>query len=175
MAILNKKEMVEGNPQEYLTNIEMMNILEEVAVRRLNLVFRTYGMESDKSKEVMEIFTSSVFVIDPHLALADEEIRRVWENMFERSRNARQFLLGIHSHFVTLVTEANYQKLIAEKGRSLFAFKPNTFFNENNIVLDNEDDFIAYLQLYPWFATYLLLGDALVSAGDEGSQVNGAS
>lgn len=164
MAILNREKPVEGNSQEFLTNLDMMNILEEVASSRLQVISQTFGADSEKTKSILDLFTTSMFVIDPHLSLADEEIKRIWENMFERSRDARQFLLSVHSHFVTIVTETNYQKLIVEKAKSLFAFKPDTFFNENNVVLDNEEDFITYLKLYPWFSTYLLLGDVLASS-----------
>ena len=165
MAILNKTDDIPVNPIDALSNIEMMNILEEIAVSRFNIVAKTFGEEGkERVSEIANLFTTSMFVVDPHLSLNDEEISLVWKNMFERSRDSRQFLISVHSHFVTLVTEANYLKLIQEKAKSLFAFKPNTFFNTNNVVLDNEEDFIDYLRLYPWFATYLLLGDVLASS-----------
>lgn len=164
MGILGRDTSNEINPVDVLTNVEMMNILEEVATSRYLVLSKTMtDKQEERLREITNLFTTSMFVLDPHLSLNDEEISLVWKSTFERSRDARQFLISVHSHFVTLVTEANYHKLITEKAKSLFVFKPNTFFNQNNVVLDNEEDFIHYLKLYPWFATYLLLGDILAS------------
>lgn len=152
-------------PWQHLTNVEMLNLLEEIASQRLAVVAKTHGPESERMKEILNLFTSSFFVIDPHLTITDEGVKRIWQNMFERSVDSRQFLLGVHTHFVTAIGEANFKQLIHDRANAYFAFKPDTFFSENNLSHFDLAGFEEVLLSYPWFATFLLLGDVLSPKG----------
>lgn len=148
-------------PWQQLTNVEMLNLLEEIANQRLAVVISTYGQDDERTKTILNLFTSSFFVLDPHLSMTDEAIANIWQSMFERSRESRQFLIGVHTHFVTAIGQANFFNLLKDRANGYFAFKPETFFNENNLSHLNVEGFIEILKDYPWFVTFLLLGDIL--------------
>lgn len=143
------------------SNVEMLNLLEEIASQRLGVISKTYGPESERMKEILYLFTSSFFVADPHLAISEESIEQVWRSTFERGQHARQFLLTLHAHFVIAVGRENVDRLFKDCAAAYFVFKPHTFFNENNLSAFKEEEFYELLKLYPWFATYLLLGNVL--------------
>lgn len=148
-----------------LTNVEMLNLLEEIAAQRLAVLSKSYGPESEKMKEILYLFTSSFFVSDPHLAITEESIEQIWKSTFERGLNARQFLLTLHAHFVIAVGRENLDRLLKDCAAAYFVFKPGTFFNENNLSAFKEKEFYELLNAYPWFATYLLLGNVLSHKG----------